>query len=197
MRKILFLMIAAATAVAAVGCGDDDGGSDNPTGGAGGAGGNGTVDEAQVPPAGDAAAVQAWITKGAYKSWHCEDAPHPQRTVSPHGINRICSNDLLSAHGTGEYPVDASGVKELYDAAGTSIVGYAVYRHVKAGTTGDSWYWYEKVPLDSMAPHDPDGIVADGTGDKGPAQTICVGCHGAAGVDADHPGHDLVYTQVQ
>lgn len=150
----------------------------------------------QVPPAGDAKAVQAWIDEGHYKTWHCEAKNHPGSPISPHGINRICTNDKLSANAGGEYAVDSAGVKELYDAAGTNIVGYAVYRHVKAGTTGDTWYWYEKVPLDSMAPHDANGVVADGLGDKGPAMTICVGCHGAAGSDAMHPGHDFVYTQV-
>ncbi len=39
-------------------------------------------------------------------------------------------------------------------------------------------------------------IVADGLGSSGPAMMICVGCHAAAGIDAMHPGHDYVYTQV-
>ena len=90
-------------------------------------------------------------------------------------------------------------MKELYDDAGMNIVGFAVSRHVTAGTDGGTWYWYEEVPHDSQAPHDADGIVADGLGDSGPAQSICVGCHQATGIDADHPdhpGHDFVHVQV-
>ena len=78
-----------------------------------------------------------------------------------------------------------------------NIVGYALYVHVKAGKTGDTWYWYEKVPLTSMAPHDANGVVADGTGGSGTAMSICVGCHSATGSDAGHSGHDFVYTQVK
>ncbi len=72
-----------------------------------------------------------------------------------------------------------------------------MYRHIKAGTTGDTWFWYEKVPLDSAAPHDAKGVVAFGDGSSGPAKDICVGCHAAAGSDAMHSGHDFVYTQVK
>ena len=41
------------------------------------------------------------------------------------------------------------------------------------------------------------GAVADGLGSAGTPLTICVGCHGAAGSDTAHPGHDMVYTQVK
>lgn len=59
----------------------------------------------------------------------------------------ICSNTVLSGAGSGEYPVGAAGVKELYDTGGTKIVGYGVYLHTKAGITGDTWYWTSVVPL--------------------------------------------------
>jgi len=160
-------------------------------------GGPGPAGNDQTPPSTGRQAIEDWLTKGSYKKWKCETAAHASRSPSPHGMNRICSNDLLSAASTGEYPVDASGVKELFDATGANIVGYAVYRHVKAGKTGDTWYWYERVPLDSRAPHDANGVVADATGETGPANTICVGCHQAAGSDAGHSGHDFVYTQVK
>lgn len=159
---------------------------------------SGTPDSgtAQLPPRGRVA-VEAWLASGAYRMWHCEPTPHAARSPSPHGINRICSNAALSAHaGSGEYPVGSAAVKELYDAAGTAVVGYAVYTHVSAGTMGNNWYWYERVPLTSGAPHDANGTVADGIGDTGPAASICVGCHAATGVDAMHSGHDFVYTQV-
>lgn len=141
-----------------------------------------------VPPTGAAADVKAWLALGDYKSggWKCEDAPHAARSPSPHGTNRICSNATLSAHGAGEYPVGSAAVKELYNGGGT-IVGYAVYRKLKAGG-GEAWYWYE----------DMDGsVVANDTGDRGTAKSICVGCHSGAGSDAMHSGHDQVYTQVK
>jgi hypothetical protein len=151
----------------------------------------------QTPPQGFEA-VEAWLAEGHYKNWTCEAAVHGPIMISPHGMNRICSNDLLSGHPPdgGVYPAGSAGVKELYDDAGQNIIGYAVYLHTTAGAGGDAWYWYERVPLDHPAPHDGNGVVADGLGDSGPAMTICVGCHSAAGIDADHPGHDFVYTQV-
>lgn len=151
-------------------------------------GGQGTAGNAQTPPMG-ATAITAWLTQGHYRSWHCEMASHAARSPSPHETNRICSNDLLSSHGTGEFPVGAASVKELFTASGTSPAGYAVALHVKAGTQGDSWYWYETLP--------GSGVVADGLGDSGGAKSICVGCHVAAGSDAAHAGHDFVYTQVK
>lgn len=189
------------------GCGDDTGDTDGSTGSTGDSatgttsepttGGNGD-DPAVVPPITGMADMTAWLNAGHYKMWNCETAAHAAIPISPHGMQRICTNDILSSHDTpDEYPVDSSAVKELYDANGANIVGYAVYRHIKAGTTGDTWYWYEVVPADSMAPHDANGIVADGLGDSGPAKDICVGCHMAAGIDADHPGHDFVYTQIK
>ncbi len=180
------------------GCGDGNGGSGGSGGGTGGSGGSTVTDDPmQVAPTSSAADIDAWIAEGHYKSWKCEAAEHEAVSPSPHGFNRICSNDVLSAHGAGEYPVDSVGVKELWDAAGGKIVGYAVYRHIKAGTTGDTWFWYEKVPLDSAAPHDANGVVAFGDGSSGAAKTICVGCHSATGIDAMHSGHDFVYTQVK
>ena len=180
-------------------------GSDAATAGAVDAGGASTssAGSAQTPPATSATDVEAWLATGAYRSWHCEPAPHPSRDPSPHGINRICSNDLTSAFsGSGERPQGSAGVKELYDANGAAVVGYAVYVKTKAASEGgNAWYWYERVPLDSAAPHDAKGVVADGLGTTTNAKQICVSCHGAAGTDAAHTpspgGGDQVYTQVK
>lgn len=147
-----------------------------------------TPGDAQTPPTGTDAEVSAWLAKGEYKSWTCEPSPHDARSPSPHGKNRICSNTTLSTHGAGEFPVGAAGVKELYDAAGTKIVGLAMYRKVAAGG-GEAWYWFEKT--------DADGLIANGPGSSGVAKTVCVGCHSGAGSDAMHSGHDQVYTQVK
>jgi hypothetical protein len=148
-----------------------------------------TPGNAQTPPTGTDADIVAWLTKGDYKAWTCEPTPHPARLPSVHTVmNRICSNTLVSQHGTGEYPVGSANVKEIYDTAGTTIVGYALYRKMAAGGA-DSWYLYEKTKND--------GIVANGLGTGGAPKTICVGCHNGAGSDANHSGHDFVYTQVK
>lgn len=157
----------------------------------------------QLPPKG-AQAIEAWLKTGAYKSWSCEPSVHESRDPSPHGFNRICSNALISdnAKGGEDWPEGAAAVKELYASADAkSPVGYAVYLKTAADSDGGNhWYWYERVPLDSAAPHDAKGTVADGMGDSGPAKAICVGCHVAAGSDKAHTpsegGRDQVYTPV-
>jgi hypothetical protein len=157
----------------------------------------------QTPPQG-AALIEAWLARGDYKSWHCETVQHEFRAPSPHGFNRICSNDLVSqnATGTGAWPRGAAAVKELYASATASTpIGYAVYlKTADDSAAGANWYWYERVPLDSPAPHDDKGVVADGMGSAGAAKTICVGCHIAAGSDTSHTpsphGRDQVYTPV-
>jgi len=158
---------------------------------------------AQLPPQG-AAALEAWLSNGSYKDWQCEPAVHESRAPSPHSFNRICSNDVVSAHATetADWPRGAAAVKELYaslDAA--TPIGYAVYLKTKdESAAGASWYWYERVPLDSAAPHDGQGVVADGMGSSGTAKSICVSCHAAAGLDQAHTptahGRDQVYTPV-
>ncbi|HVZ71320.1 MAG TPA: hypothetical protein VHJ20_03005 [Polyangia bacterium] len=152
-----------------------------------------------------ATAVEAWLSAGSYKQWHCEPAVHAARSPSPHGFNRICSNDLVASNATGTaaWPQGAAAVKELLaSATSTTPVGYAFYTKTAADSAaGANWYWYERVPTDSDVPHDANGVVADGMGSSGPAQTICVGCHAAAGSDAAHTpspgGRDEVYTAVQ
>ncbi len=167
------------------GAGDDDGNpaSDAAPGDSDATAADATASE-QLPPMG-LAALQAWLDSRAYGGWTCEPAPHAARSPSPHGVNRICSNDVLAAHGAGEYPVGAASVKELFDAD-ENLIGHAVARHDASGG-GESWYWFEQ--LDGR-------ILADGLGDSGVALRVCVGCHAGAGSDAEHSGHDFVYTQV-
>ncbi|HEX4474278.1 MAG TPA: hypothetical protein VH142_04320 [Polyangiaceae bacterium] len=161
---------------------------------------------AQLPAMG-ATEITAWLKGGDYLNWTCEPTVHAARSPSPHGFNRICSNALLSqnATATGAWPEGVAAVKELHASADAAVdsdpVGYAVYVKTKADSAGGAnWYWYETVPLDSAAPHDATGLVADGLGDGGPAKDICVSCHGAAGSDAPHTpsvgGRDQVYTPV-
>lgn len=160
--------------------------------------------EDQTPPAGRAA-VEPWLADASYKTWAAEPAIHASRSPSPHGFNRIYSNDLLAANvtGTGAWPKGAAAVKELYASIdATTPIGFAVYRKLESDSaSGANWYWYERVPLDSDAPHDANGVVADGTGGSGAAKDICVGCHTGAGSDPAHtptPGaRDQVYTPVR
>lgn len=189
MTKLVNLVMA----LVLIGCGDD---------------GASTVDpgDAQTPPIGRVA-VEAWLTAGAssYKTWASEPTVHASRDPSPHGFNRIYSNALIAdnAAGTAAWPEGAASVKELYaDQASTTPIGVAVYLKLAADSGGGAnWYWYERVPLDSEAPHDTNGVVADGDGGSGPAKDICVGCHTGAGTDPAHTptpgGRDQVYTPVR
>jgi hypothetical protein len=153
-----------------------------------------TSANAQTPPT-DAAAVESWLRAGSYKSWQCEPEVHASRAPSPHGFNRICSNDVISAHAEGseDWPKGAAGVKELYASADDkSPMGYSVYLKTGADSAGGAgWYWYERIG---------ENVVADGMGDSGKAKSICVGCHMAAGSDPGHTptagGRDQVYTAV-
>lgn len=157
--------------LAALGCGGEMNMMQVPSGGG----------DAQTPPTG-AAALNAWLAKGDYKAWACESGPMSARPNGAHGRNRVCSNKLTQMNTGGEYAVDAASVKELY-GSGDQITGYAVSRHIKAGKTADSWYWFEITG---------GSVVADGAG-----VGVCNGCHSAAGSDATHQGHDYVYLQVK
>lgn len=146
--------------------------------------------DAQTPPMGTPAELDAWLAAGHYKAWKCEPAGHAARPISPHGPNRICNNTKLTSTGAGTYPAGAASVKELLVSdGGTAIIGYATGLKLTAGTsTGASWYWYEKLN---------GSVVANGKGDKpGTESTTCTGCHQGAGSDAMHSGRDFVYTQV-
>ncbi len=137
-------------------------------------------DPAQTPPTTGRVDLEAWIAAGHYRSWHCEPAPHASRPPSPHGSDRICSNDLLSASTAGTFPVGSAAVKELFATPGNPT-GYAVYVKLTDGTDGASWYWYERIGTRQ---------VADGSGASGTARSICVGCHSSA-------PRDFVFTQVR
>jgi hypothetical protein len=158
----------------------------------------------QTPPTGGRAEIEQWLTAASYKTWACEPAVHAARSPSPHGFNRICSNDLIAgaAAGTTAWPKGAAAVKEIYASlTATTPSGYAVYLKTDTDSAdGANWYWYERVPSDSAAPHDANGVVADGKGGAGTANSICVGCHRAAGSDAAHTpstgGRDQVYTPI-
>lgn len=151
---------------------------------------------AQTPPRG-AVALEAWLERGEYESWRCEPTVHASRAPSPHGFNRICSNDLISANAEGSavWPRGAAAVKELYTSIDADRpAGYAVYLKTEDDSSGGAaWYWFERLPGGSL--------VADGLGSGAREASICVSCHLGAGSDAARtpsPGaRDQVYTPVR
>jgi len=151
---------------------------------------------AQTPPVTGKDDIEAWLAKGDYKEWTCEKEPHNAKSPSPHGVNRVCSNLLVAQYKgqlADERPIGSASVKEIWDAAGEVIEGYAVEVKTQATSSGGaSWYWYDRVAGNN--------VVADGFGDTGSAKSICVGCHIASGTDAEHItseySRDYIYTQV-
>ncbi|HEU0029761.1 MAG TPA: cytochrome P460 family protein [Kofleriaceae bacterium] len=166
--------------VFAIGCSSDDPGS--------------IPSDDQTPPT-SGSAVESWLADGAYRTWAAEAQIHEARSPSPHGFNRIYSNELVAqnATGTGSWPKGAAAVKELYaSATDPTPIGYAVYLKLDADSAnGANWYWYER--MGQM-------VFADGRGNEGTAKSLCVGCHAAAGADPAHTpspgGRDQVYTPV-
>src|SRR4051812_26674156 len=82
-----------ALTTALLACGDDDMTKEEDKDPVGQGDGDDSAD--QTPPMG-ASEVESWLKAGAYKSWHCEPRVHESRSPSPHGFNRICSNDLVA-----------------------------------------------------------------------------------------------------
>lgn len=189
-------LLAVTSALAA--CGANATTATPPPGDGGAAADGGTTPTAgELPPTGDAKALEAWLATGDYKSWSCEPAPHGSRSPSPHGTNRICSNTLVSrfqgATAPSPRPKGSAAVKELYTDDGKTILGYAVEEKVADESAGGAgWYWYERMGTT---------VAADGLGNDGTPKSICVGCHTAAGSDAAHTptpgGGDFVYTAVR
>ena len=151
--------------------------------------------DAQTPPQGGVTEMKAWIAKADYEKWHCETMEHASKAPSPHGFNRICSNNKLAGAGaSGNFPVGSAGVKELWDKVGGAVIGYAVYVKTEADSAaGANWYWYEENPT-IPAPTGP--IVADGFGSAGQAKSICVDCHSHADSMFAATARDFVFTQV-
>jgi len=144
--------------------------------------------DAQTPPQGSEATIEAWLDEASYKGtgWYCEPAIHEARSPSPHGSNKICSNTkLASTGGTAVYPMGAASVKELY--VDDALVGRAIALKLADGTSdGSKWYFYERIGAQ---------IFANGKGTRNNSD-LCSSCHAGAGTDAGHSGRDFVYTQV-
>jgi hypothetical protein len=171
-------------------CGQDDDGDSSTEDGDGDDGAEESADpelDPQVPPADATQMVQwlaQWESQGWEAGWVCETAPTAKTegaaAIHVHndadGKNRVCNNERLAAASPGE-PVPAG-------SAALKFVGEKIYVEVKTAADsagGDNWYWY-----------------APGGSPEGKGIDVCVGCHSAAGADADHPGlGDYVYFQVE
>jgi len=146
----------------------------------------------QTPPT-DTSRLAAWIARGYYLAWSCEPQVHDARSPSPHGANRVCSNDLVVDSATGDWPAGAASVKEIYDdATSNAPTAHAVSLKLAADSDGGAaWYWSERLL---------DGSGSDGLGDRGTPKSTCVACHVAAGSDTAHTptpnGRDFIYTPV-
>ncbi len=127
-------------------------------------GGSGGSNGCEVPTT--AAAVESFIAGGTFENWDAETAVHA--SSGPHGMVRTYVNqvlfDSLTANNA-SHPVCSATIKELYANDGTTINGYAVMVKATDGTSGDDWYWYERIG---------NNVVADGLGVGG-----CTGCHSA------------------
>lgn len=161
--------------------------------------GGGLAPGPQTPPQGKVALVP-WIMEGHYRAWDCQATAHPSPAFSGHTHTRVCLNTLwINTLPSQVFPVGAAAVKELWDAAHTAIVGYAVMVKVGPGNTPADWYWYERVPADFVPPPmlpepiQPDGTFVDRVGTSGNALTICASCHSTAG-EPMRTGHHFGFT---
>ena len=138
----------------------------------------------QTPATASIAAADEWLARGYHLKWQCQMTPQDKRPPSGHtGKTRTCNNAaLLASAGSGEYPVGAAAVKELYDGDG-KISGHAVSLRVAAGAGDERWFWFERTGAGDG------GVPAIGLGDVNNPRTICVGCHSGA-------PRDFVWTRV-
>jgi hypothetical protein len=141
------------------------------------------VDPAQIPPA-SSDELDAWIATQPWQTWACEPAPRGPRLNSPHDQVRVCENQLLAGAlaGSGEAPVGAAAVKEMYYQG--AIWSYTIAVHGKAGSGTDKWFWWRKVI---------DGSASPPITNQGYGEPFCSGCHAGAQAAA---GHDSIFTAV-
>src|SRR5207244_6566642 len=102
--------------VVAVGCSSDKSMDAMDESALGAANPDGSPGDAQTPPTTNGSDVEAWLKQGDYKSWTCETTEHSQLQVSPHGCNRVCSNDFavgFTAPCSDDRPVSTASVREL------------------------------------------------------------------------------------
>lgn len=132
------------------------------------------VDPGMVPAESERA---AWLLESGYRGWQAQSPVHP---TGEHGGARVFFNEALArsmAAGTGEHPIGAAGVRELYESDLTTLRGFALMiKTGPSGQDGQGWFWLE---MFGTAPGTRPLVAEHGS--RG-----CVGCH-ATGVDFVHP----------
>jgi|CXWL01.1.fsa_nt_gi hypothetical protein len=113
--------------------------------------------------------IRAYVTSNAFRSWVAEPAVRDSTQDSPHGKVRVFFNkasyEALQANRS-SLPVGAMIVKDLLQADGVMLAGYAVM--VKS--TESSWTWWEAFASNLDTP----AVFAVDT-------PTCRGCHSQAG----------------
>lgn len=121
-------------------------------------------------PAGDPAAMNAWLQKKEYQAWPKESA---SRAFTPgagghSGTVRAYLNPKLDASmkaGSAEHPIGAAAVKEFLQ--GDTLTGWASYVKTQDKSDGGKgWYWYEVFDVKPGA----NSIGGQGS-------STCTGCH--------------------
>ena len=149
---VVALAMGAAFIVGSAGCNDGTGSMTPPNGSDDqgtantdmGAGADLSGDpEAQGPmqPA-DPDTVTAWLQKGLYKKWACEQTAVSGRSLAHGGKNRICSNGVLSTAQNAPYPVGSIAVLETIDKNG-NLTGWSYHYRSEVGDGAQQRYWYE------------------------------------------------------
>jgi hypothetical protein len=155
-------------------------GSESSSSGGSGADGGGTMTDGV--PAGDPAAVNAWLQKKEYQAWPKESAA---RAFTPgagghSGTVRAYLNPKLDASmtaGNAEHPIGAAAVKEFFQ--GDTLTGWAAYVKTQDKSDGGKgWYWYETF-----------GVTPGASSIGGQGSGTCTGCHssGRDFVRVTHP----------
>lgn len=187
------LVVTSFAAFTLLGCGGDDPSTPGPTSSSSGSSGgasssgasgssgtsgssgssSGTSGGAMVfdgVPAGDPAAMNAWLQKKEYQAWPKDSAPRPfEPGAGGHsGSVRTYLSPTLDASmkGSGaEHPKGVAAVKEFL--SGDQLTGWAaMVKTEDASDGGKGWYWYE---VFDVSP----GASAIG----GQGSSTCTGCH--------------------
>jgi hypothetical protein len=115
------------------------------------------------------AGLRTFVTSGAYRDWSAEPAVRDAIRGSPHGKVRVYFNkasyDALKADAV-PLPVGSMIVKDLFNADGATVYGYAVM--VKTSET--SWTWWEAFTSNFDSP-----------ASFGVDTPVCTGCHSGSG----------------
>jgi hypothetical protein len=116
--------------------------------------------------------LERWLEAGEWRStWVPEPAAHPSLGAHGRSVRTWYSPALVEDLAAGRVPFrrGAAIVKELFDPTGTTLLGFAVMRKVRArsGARGTGWFFWE---------------TADPRPFRGRGLPVCASCH-ARGVD--------------